>query len=707
MNTKTLKSALCLLLLILSMKASSQDKPLPVVKNVIPSTGNFGYRGSKNNEVSQYSQKVNELTARMMEHKRSGNKDGVIEIQKQLDVINGSVTEIPEQMNLTLVADQNAPVPDNINANFVSEATGVKGIATCTEQVGSTAGRIWAAFVYGFTSGSTPDNLRICYKDFAGTSWNQYVTLGFSAGNRMQFDQIDAEIIEDYTGDKFLWVTFGYFTSSNQWRIGVTVIRITGGLNYGGYTLSWPGTTNSTYYHKPRIVSDNEGYRSNPWIYISACLDSAVAGGYYAGEKTAICYSPYTVLPTFTYKPNGFIGYLFAYPSNFYCDIAYFRNGGQDSILLVESSLEDSSRIVLAKTSISNFVSSSYASYAGNISTINNRRAYQAYIASNGAYPNLMIVNLRKYNDNDWDIEYYSSLSGSRPWSNGFVDYRGNFSTRADITGYRSAPGFYACAYSEYSLSYVPVVYSFATNSTWQGIFTPLNHTDCNPYNAMPRPGIQYGPELESCFALWTEYSSGSNVWASTGCIGPVRVQRNIYFRGVPEAMWDAPADTLRNDSMTLYLRNDFFPYAIVDSAKTKLDNDGYGNFLFYNTQHSTYYYLVAKHRNSLETWSSATMAFSTISTSGIYDFTTADYMSYGSNTVHVDVAPDLYAFYSGDINNDGLINLTDLIKVSNDASSFTAGYQISDLNGDQTVSLNDLIFAYNNSSKFVSLIRP
>lgn len=642
----------------------------------------------------------------MLSAKKNGDVNTVLQLQSERDKLSGSVTMSGEPMEMKLIPpDGNTITPDNINAGLVSSAIGVKGINTCTEQIGYTASRIWSAFVYGPQSGAATDQLRLCYSDDGGKTWTEKATIAFSAGNRMWQDQIDIELIENTTGDKYIWVAFGYATNnySGVYRVGVTIVRITGELNFAGYTLNWPGTVSSNYYWKPRIVSDNEAYRSNPWVYITTCFDSAVAGGYRSGEKVAICYSPYTVVPTFTYKTNSFSGLLFRYPVDYHCDITYYRNGGQDSILVIESSLQDSSRIVLAKTSIGNFVSGAFATYAGTIGALGSRR-YQAYIASAGGYNNLMIINMRKYSPTDWDIEYFVSTNGSGGWSSGYVDYRSNNSTRADITGFRSAPGFYSCASSENTAGFVPVVYTSAVNNVWGAIVTQMNHKITNPYTAQPRAGVRYGPDAESCFALWTEYSGSTNVWASVGCSGSANAYRHVFFRGVIEGLWDAPADTMKSDTMTLYLRNENSPYVLKDSAKAFLTNDGYGDFWFINAYDLTNYYIIAKHRNSLETWSANAINFNPVFAE--YNFANDPSQSFGNNVIQVDTDP-LYAFYSGDVNADGAVDLADVILINNDAISFAVGYIITDLNGDYIADLSDVLIAYNNSSNFVSVIKP
>ncbi|MDQ3020705.1 MAG: hypothetical protein M3R36_09055 [Bacteroidota bacterium] len=695
---------IALLLFFISSNLFSQEKK--VQPSEIPAPIQRDTERENLNFHSPAKQEIITLENEMMAAKRSGNIEIVLRIQEELNKLTGSVTMPGEKMEMQLIKSGKNPIdPDNINAGLVSSVTGVKGINTCTEQIGTTGGRIWSVFVFGPQSGATVDQLRLCYKNFGETTWNEWITLGFSAGNRMWQDQIDVELIEDNTGSKFLWVAFGYATNnySGQSKIGVTVVNISIPFNYGGYTLNWPGTVSSNIYRRPRITSDNEAYHSNPWIYITACLDSGVSGGYMSGEKVAICYSPYTVTPSFTYKGYAFTGFLFRFPTDFHCDIAYFKNGGQDSILVIESSLVDSSRIILSKTSIFNFVSSSFATYVGNISTSNSRR-YQACIASGGGYNNLMIVNLNKYSESDWDIEYFRSTNGSAGWLNGFVDYRTNYSTRADIIGYRSPSGTYACAYSENTLSFVPVTYCEAENSVWGGIVVQMNHVNTNPFTAQPRPGVNYGPQGESCFALWTEYSGSTNVWASTGCSGSVNAIRNIFFRGVIQGFWSDPY--MVPDTVTLILRNDFAPFEIVDSSKTLVDNDGYGNFWFTNAELFTNYYIVAKHRNTIETWSASPIQFTSASSS--YDFTLASSQAYGNNLIQVPNLPDpLFAFYNGDVNQDGTVDLADLSLIDNDARSFTSGYVNTDVNGDNFVDLGDLTIADNNAANFVSIMRP
>ncbi len=65
------------------------------------------------------------------------------------------------------------------------------------------------------------------------------------------------------------------------------------------------------------------------------------------------------------------------------------------------------------------------------------------------------------------------------------------------------------------------------------------------------------------------------------------------------------------------------------------------------------------------------------------------------------------WSIYSGDVNQDGVIDIGDVIKVFNDAAIFASGNINTDLNGDGLVDISDVVISYNNSSSFVQVQRP
>lgn len=113
--------------------------------------------------------------------------------------------------------------------------------------------------------------------------------------------------------------------------------------------------------------------------------------------------------------------------------------------------------------------------------------------------------------------------------------------------------------------------------------------------------------------------------------------------------------------------------------------------------------YFVIKHRNHIETWSANPVSFAgdTIS----YSFKTSPNSAFGNNLKYL--GNGVYGFYSGDVNQDGSISLTDLLSIETSASSFSTGYISQDLNGDGIVDALDLIQADNNAANFVTSHTP
>nr|HMQ70738.1 M23 family metallopeptidase [Ignavibacteria bacterium] len=68
------------------------------------------------------------------------------------------------------------------------------------------------------------------------------------------------------------------------------------------------------------------------------------------------------------------------------------------------------------------------------------------------------------------------------------------------------------------------------------------------------------------------------------------------------EGFWNG--SKMKEDTVTALIRAPIYPYGIVDSAKVLLNDHGYALVNFLNISPGISYYLVIKHRNSIETWS-------------------------------------------------------------------------------------------------------
>ena len=178
-----------------------------------------------------------------------------------------------------------------------------------------------------------------------------------------------------------------------------------------------------------------------------------------------------------------------------------------------------------------------------------------------------------------------------------------------------------------------------------------------------------------------------------------------LYLNAIVEGIYNSTTNKMVKDTARVYLRSSTAPFSLVDSSKCYLDSTGYGVFYFSNAVNSVPYYIVVKHRSSIEVWSSTAKSFNADILS--YNFTTGYNMAYGSNSVLIDNSPLKYGFYSGDVNQDGQINLNDVVLIQNDVNLFKSGYLASDLNGNNILELTDVIAASNNAADFVHKISP
>jgi hypothetical protein len=146
-----------------------------------------------------------------------------------------------------------------------------------------------------------------------------------------------------------------------------------------------------------------------------------------------------------------------------------------------------------------------------------------------------------------------------------------------------------------------------------------------------------------------------------------------------------------KSDSVFLQLVQSTVPYQVLGSVLTTVDTSGIVSCNVPTSFYGNQYYLVLSGRNFLKTWSAIPVL---LSQSTAYDFTTAASKAYGNNQRSLNGS---FYFYSGDVNLDGEINLTDYGVVQNKCMLFTTGINASDLNGDKLVESIDLSILENN----------
>ncbi|MBX7043020.1 MAG: hypothetical protein K1X85_08965 [Ignavibacteria bacterium] len=173
-----------------------------------------------------------------------------------------------------------------------------------------------------------------------------------------------------------------------------------------------------------------------------------------------------------------------------------------------------------------------------------------------------------------------------------------------------------------------------------------------------------------------------------------------LDLRVLAEGLWNGTA--MIPDTMRVYLRNSASPYGIADSSLMMTDGSGNAVFEFAGAEEGSYY-IQLKHRNALETWSSAPVLFSRTS-SAEFDFTQTQNSAFGGNMT---LKGGLWCIFSGDADGDGTIDATDLALIDNDALNFATGYLRSDIDGNGFIDATDYSVADNNASAYVSAVRP
>jgi hypothetical protein len=436
----------------------------------------------------------------------------ILDLENQLEKLN------PNSVN------NSSPVssPNEIGHTeiFNSGSSYISGIATATEQAGATAGRIWVALFYR-TSGS--DSLRVYFSDSNGSTWSAYAYGYLGGTDVINFDQVDMEIIENTTGEKYVWIVYGYRNSggTGRWRTGGLILQ-TPTFGAGFFALSWPSDDATKRFYRARITSDNARYPSLAYVYMVASFDSLTSANYHNNtQKTLRCTNPYTTTPTFSYKADKF--YWNTTPSDgnirdLHSDIAFFHNGS-DSIIVSYSNMRDSTKIFFAKSNISNGPGTSTGAGGGGIGG-SSPSDYKQFgrMSSNGNDNGSIICVFRQSTNNIWRISYYRT--------NNYGNFAGmhqavlqgspvNHSYQPDIVGVRNA----AKHYFAWTVNGTPDSLRYiGTNAQgiWDQNVYMMNSQSSLSGTQGPKPGFRYVND-DSCFVIYSPFGP-YHVWSAYGC---------------------------------------------------------------------------------------------------------------------------------------------------------------------------------------------
>ena len=196
-----------------------------------------------------------------------------------------------------------------------------------------------------------------------------------------------------------------------------------------------------------------------------------------------------------------------------------------------------------------------------------------------------------------------------------------------------------------------------------------------------------------------SSYSNIYNVSFSTsGTVTLSVIMQGFYDNSILEMRM--------SDTVLVELRNSVSPYTIIDSDTGVINATSFTGIFTMPSASSGNYYAAVHHRNSIETWSSGTISYTSGSNTD-YEFISAASQAFGSNEIEVEDNPILFAIYSGDVNQDGVVDGSDGLLIDNDAANFSTGYLVTDLNGDEVIDGSDAVIADNNAANFVSAVTP
>lgn len=140
----------------------------------------------------------------------------------------------------------------------------------------------------------------------------------------------------------------------------------------------------------------------------------------------------------------------------------------------------------------------------------------------------------------------------------------------------------------------------------------------------------------------------------------------------------------------------------------TPADSNGYSSMTIDVIEFVDLKYIIVNYKNAVETWSPQTNLFGNFNNPSFdYDFTNSASQAYGSNQIQVSNNPGIFAIYSGDVNQDGVIDILDVGMIDDDVFNFASGNLVTDLNGDGFVDVIDRAIADNNAFNYVGIVRP
>ena len=211
--------------------------------------------------------------------------------------------------------------------------------------------------------------------------------------------------------------------------------------------------------------------------------------------------------------------------------------------------------------------------------------------------------------------------------------------------------------------------------------------------------------------ALGCTTTASATVIGGTRCI--IHINVDIFLEGyylgaghmAPVLLNQGVAGVsgVETDTIHIELRDSLDPTIVVEAADGILLTNGTSDLTFNNADIGSSYWIVVKHRNSIQTWSSSPVLIQPLTD---YNFSLSSSQAFGDNMKLVDNG--IWAAYTGDVNQDEFIDIFDFPEFDLDNQNFVSFLYVStDFNGDGFVDIFDFPVYDSNNQNFIFSIHP
>jgi hypothetical protein len=234
----------------------------------------------------------------------------------------------------------------------------------------------------------------------------------------------------------------------------------------------------------------------------------------------------------------------------------------------------------------------------------------------------------------------------------------------------------------------------------------------------VPDPQV-YDAYVTTTYTATASYAGCSSTGNVTLYVKPP-VFRELDLKVVIEGLFNPATGLMREarglsgaefpgiaDKITVELHKASTPFGAVDSLifpDVDMAPNGLVSIPTLPGQTNGFYYIVVKHRNSIETWSADPVDFTVPIPFTDYDFTAGISQAYASN---MKLSGGISVLWGADENQDGIIDASDMAAIDNASVAGLLGYHPEDVNGDGIVDASDMALIDNNSTLSVRSWKP